>query len=69
MTLPAVFKGYPSSDGIIRRLPVKLSKKVTLADWALTLFETDSAFIESEANELIGQYILAFDLIRRILTY
>jgi len=67
MTLPTNFKGFQSSDGIIRRLPVKLSKKVALADWAVTLFETDRVYSEPEVNDLIGQYILDFALIRRML--
>jgi hypothetical protein len=67
MTLPTAFKGFQSSDGIIRRLPVKLSKKVALAEWAITLFEPDRVYSEPEVNDLIGQYILDFALIRRML--
>lgn len=67
MSLPVTFKGFQSPDGVIRRLPVKLSRKIALADWALTLFETGRTYTEPEVNQIIGEYILDFALIRRML--
>jgi len=67
MTIPDAFKGYVGSSGIVSRLPVKLSKKIALADWALTLFEQNVVYTEKEVNEIIGEYILDFALIRRML--
>jgi hypothetical protein len=67
MSIPVTFKGFQSSDGIVRRLPVKLSKKIELADWALTLFEPGVIYSEKQVNEIIGEHILDFALIRRML--
>jgi hypothetical protein len=66
-TLPQNFKTYQAKDGVIRRLPVKLSKKIALADWALTLFEPGVIYTEKQVNEIIGQHILDFALVRRML--
>jgi hypothetical protein len=67
MALPDQFKNFQSPDGIIRRLPVRLSKKIALSEWALTLFEENRTYSEPEVNEIIGKYILDFALIRRML--
>lgn len=67
MSLPATFQNFKSKDGVIVRLPVKLSKKIALADWALTLFAEDVVYTEKQVNEIIGEYILDFALIRRML--
>jgi hypothetical protein len=67
MVLPDQFKNFQSPDGIIRRLPVRLSKKIALSEWALTLFEENRTYSEPEVNEIIGKYILDFALIRRML--
>ena len=67
MVLPDQFKNFQSPDGIIRRLPVRLSKKIALSEWALTLFEENRTYSEPEVNEIIGEYILDFALIRRML--
>jgi len=66
-TLPAILKTYQAKDGVIRRLPVKLSKKIALADWALTLFEPGVIYSEKQVNEIIGEHILDCALIRRML--
>jgi hypothetical protein len=52
---------------VITRLPAKFSKKVELADWALGLFEVGNIYSEQQVNEIIGQYIADFALIRRLL--
>jgi hypothetical protein len=44
-----------------------LSKKIALSEWALTLFEENRTYFEPEVNEIIGEYILDFALIRRML--
>lgn len=67
MDLPSQFQTYADTDGVIKRLPVKLSKKVALANWALTLFEEGRVYSEREVNDTIGEYILDFALIRRML--
>jgi hypothetical protein len=67
MTLPAKYKAFQNSEGVITRLPAKFSKKVELADWALGLFEVGTVYSEQQVNEIIGQYIADFALIRRLL--
>ncbi|NBQ97226.1 MAG: DUF2087 domain-containing protein [Microbacteriaceae bacterium] len=67
MDLPIQFQNYADADGIIKRLPVKLSKKIALANWALNLFEEGRVYSEKEVNETIGEHILDFALIRRML--
>jgi hypothetical protein len=67
MTLPTKFKTFQNSEGVITRLPAKFSKKVELADWALSLFEPGKVYDEKQVNETIGQYIEDFALIRRLL--
>jgi len=67
MTLPAKYKSFQNSDGLITSLPAKFSKKVELADWALGLFEVGNIYSEQQVNEIIGQYIADFALIRRLL--
>lgn len=61
------FKNHTDAAGRIVRLPVKLSKKIALADWALELFQAERAYNESEVNEIIGEFIEDFALIRRML--
>ena len=65
--LPDRFRNYANDAGRISRLPVKLSKKVELAMWALELFEVGRVYTEPEVNEIIGEYIEDFALIRRLL--
>jgi hypothetical protein len=67
MSIPSQFLVYTNTDGVIQRLPVKLSKKIELANWAATLFDTDTSYTEAEVNRIIGQYIEDFALIRRML--
>lgn len=65
--LPDRFRNYADSTGRITRLPVKLRKKEELAMWALELFEVGRIYSEPEVNEIIGEYIEDFALIRRLL--
>ncbi len=65
--LPDCFRNYTDATGRITRLPVKLRKKVELAMWALELFEVGRVYSEPEVNEIIGEYIEDFALIRRLL--
>lgn len=65
--LPQQFKVYANADGKITRLPVRLSKKIALANWAVELLEFDRIYAEPEVNEVIGKYIEDFALIRRML--
>ena len=65
--IPFKFRIFVSADGRIKRLPVKLGKKIELADWAYTLFEADRVYSEREVNDTIGEYIVDFALIRRML--
>ena len=67
MQLPAEFQNFTDKHGVIRRLPVKLSKKIELANWAAGLFEVGRVYTEREVNELIGTHIEDFALIRRML--
>jgi hypothetical protein len=65
--LPDRFHTYVDKSGRITRLPVKLGKKVELSLWALELFEVGRVYSEPEVNEIIGEYIEDFALIRRLL--
>ena len=65
--LPPQFQVYANKDGVIARLPVRLSKKVALANWAVELLEIGVVYSEPEVNDLIGSYIEDFALIRRML--
>ena len=65
--LPSPFQVYADQSGLISRLPTRLSKKIELANWAATLFETGTQYTEKEVNEIIGQFILDYALIRRML--
>ena len=65
--LPKEFANFADADGRITRLPVKLGKKVALARWAGDLFELERVYSEREVNEIIGEYIEDFALIRRML--
>ena len=67
MDLPQQFSVYKGKQGVINRLPVKLSKKIELANWAAGLFEVGRVYSEGEVNELIGKHIEDFALIRRML--
>ncbi|NDH64791.1 MAG: DUF2087 domain-containing protein [Microbacteriaceae bacterium] len=65
--LPERFRTYADKTGRITRLPVKLSKKVELSLWALELFEVGRVYSEPEVNDIIGEYIDDFALMRRML--
>ena len=65
--LPTQFQVYANKDGVITRLPVRLSKKVALANWAVELLEIGRVYSEREVNERIATHIEDFALIRRML--
>jgi hypothetical protein len=65
--LPERFRTYADKTGRITRLPVKLGKKVELSLWALELFEVGRVYSEPEVNDIIGEYIDDFALMRRML--
>ena len=65
--LPTQFQVYANKDGVITRLPVRLFKKVALANWAVELLEIGRVYSEREVNECIATHIEDFALIRRML--
>ena len=67
MSIPAQFRTYVDGEGRIRRMPVKLSKKIELAEWLLTLVEPDRVYSEKELNELFEAHVDDFALMRRML--
>jgi hypothetical protein len=67
MSIPAQFRGFIDADGRIKRMPVKMSKKVELADWLLTQLDTDHVYSEKELNEVFETYVDDFALMRRML--
>ena len=67
LLLPTDFKTYANSQGRITRLPVRLSKKIALSKWLLTLVEPGRRYTEKEISELFEQYVDDFALMRRML--
>ena len=67
MSIPAQFRTFVDADGRISRMPVKLSKKVELSNWMLTLLEPERVYSESELNEVFETYVDDFALMRRML--
>lgn len=67
MKVPAQFRTFADFDGRIRRMPVKLSKKIELSNWLLTLVDADRVYTEMELNELFEAYVDDFALVRRLL--
>lgn len=67
MVIPEQFKSFANREGRITRLPVKLSKKESLAHWLLELLEPDRIYTEKEITEIFIVYVDDFALMRRIL--
>lgn len=67
MSIPAQFRTFVDADGRIKRMPVKLSKKVALSNWMLTLLEPERVYSEPELNEIFEVYVDDFALMRRML--
>ena len=67
MSIPAQFRTFVDADGRISRMPVKLSKKVELSNWMLTLLEPERVYSEPELNEVFETYVDDFALMRRML--
>lgn len=67
MSIPAEFRTYLDAEGRITRLPVKLSKKVALSKWLLTLLEPGRTYTEKEINETFLEFVDDFALMRRML--
>lgn len=67
MSIPAQFRTFVDADGRISRMPVKLSKKVELSNWMLTLLEPERVYSETELNEVFETYVDDFALMRRML--
>jgi hypothetical protein len=67
MAIPDSFKTFADKDGRITRLPVKLSKKVALSEWLFTLLEDSKTYTEREVNDIFGEYVEDFALMRRML--
>jgi hypothetical protein len=67
MPLPSEFRTYANTDGRITRLPVKLSKKVALSEWLLTLLDPKVVYAEKEVNEIFEAHVDDFALMRRML--
>ena len=67
MSIPAQFRTFVNADGRIARMPVKLSKKIELSRWLLTLLEPGRAYTEKELNEAFETFVDDFALMRRML--
>lgn len=67
MGIPDSFNTFADKDGRITRLPVKLSKKVALSEWLFTLLEDSKTYTEREVNDIFGEYVEDFALMRRML--
>ena len=67
MAIPAEFKTFVNADGRITRLPAKLSKKVALSEWCFTLLEDGAVYTEREINDIFGEFVEDFALMRRML--
>ena len=65
--VPTEFRTFANSDGRITRLPVRLSKKISLSKWLLSLVEPGRRYSEKEISELFEQYVDDFALMRRML--
>lgn len=65
--VPLEFRTFANAHGRITRLPVRLSKKVALSKWLLTLVEPGRRYTEKEISELFEQYVDDFALMRRML--
>lgn len=63
----SAFRAFQNSEGVIERLPAKLSKRLELALLLVNVFESDRSYSEPEVNELLADYVLDFAFIRRTL--
>lgn len=48
-------------------MPVKMSKKIELSEWLLTLLDADRVYSEKELNEIFEAHVDDFALMRRML--
>ena len=67
MSIPAQFRTFVNADGRITRMPVKMSKKIELSRWLLTLLEPGRAYTEKELNEAFEPFVDDFARMRRML--
>lgn len=67
MSIPTQFRTFVNADGRIKRMPVKMSKKIELSEWLLTLLDVDRVYSEKELNEIFEAYVDDFALMRRML--
>ena len=67
MPIPDQLQSHVDPDGIISRLPVKLSKKSQLAMGLLEDLEIEKTYTEKEVNEIFSRSVVDFALIRRML--
>lgn len=67
MTIPTQFRTFVNADGRIKRMPVKMSKKIELSEWLLTLLDADRVYSEKQLNEVFETYVDDFALMRRML--
>lgn len=67
MDVPAQFRTFVNAEGRIKRMPVKLSKKIELSQWLLTLLDAERVYSEKELNEVFEAYVDDFALMRRML--
>lgn len=65
--IPNQFRTFVSTDGRIKRMPVKMSKKIELSQWLLTLLDVNRVYSEKELNEVFETYVDDFALMRRML--
>lgn len=67
MSIPTQFRTFVNADGRIKRMPVKMSKKIELSEWLLTLLDAERVYSEKELNEVFETYVDDFALMRRML--
>ena len=67
MEIPAEFQTFVNAQGRITKLPVRLSKKVALSEWLITLLDPKRIYSEKEVNEIFEAHVEDFALMRRML--
>lgn len=67
MPIPEQLRTHVDPEGIISRLPVKLSKKKELALGLLEDLEIGKTYTEKQVNEIFSRSVVDFALIRRML--
>jgi hypothetical protein len=65
--VPSELSNFADEHGRITRLPVKLSKKIALSEWLITLLDPERTYAEKEVNEIFGEFVDDFALMRRML--